>query len=61
MPNQTSSHTILASALLAGHVLLTRQHEGWIAQEILPHGRLGDQRTPTLDPTTWAWRGEVSR
>lgn len=54
-------HTILASALLAGHTLLIRQRDEWIAQEILPDGRLAAAGTAAADPTAWGWRGRPAR
>lgn len=57
MSETTQPHTILVHALLAGHTLLTRRCEEWIAQEILPGGRLTERSVPTRDPAAWAWRG----
>ena len=57
MADTLESRSILVDALLAGHTLLTRRQDGWIAQEIDPAGRLRPARPHHADPADRAWRG----
>lgn len=57
MADTLEARSILVDALLAGHTLLTRRDEGWIAQEIDTTGRLRSARPHLADPADRAWRG----
>ncbi len=57
MAETLEARSILVDALLAGHTLLTRRDEGWIAQEIDATGRLRPARPHPADPADRAWRG----
>jgi hypothetical protein len=61
MSDSTEARTILVDALLAGHTLLTRRDQDWIAQDIMPGGVLGERRPVSGDPSAPAWRGGPAR